>query len=806
MLCAHAVCSSCIRQNLDYRSHSNNHSHASAACCPECREACEVSSLRKNDSLRQAAAGFGQLQPALKQLLDAHRAAIEAAAVASAAAVSAATAAAQTSHPFETGLPPTRGRRATASHRQQHQPSQDAPSILSIDDSPRQQQQQQQGQPRLRRLTRSSGVTESEPSNTAPNLDDVALSSDRQAHGLQQTAAPRSTSEPDVQSSRRTAVDVPKPRVAALESTVVVKTRNLHDLHAAPIHSTSRARSLRSSQPLDPIGAGQEASLQAALPDRLQTPLHRPAHSLRSEDAAAGATDAGLASDNDAGGVDDDIISASVCSIQDPGDDDYDPTGDSAQGGRQRSDQEGECDQQPPSKRACTAADPTQQQQQPAPAAAASSLPPRVAACKGGTPPSLQSSAACKAGYVPCPLCKFTFSSSFIHSHVHSCMEKQERTREKEQQQQRTSHNAHAQQRPPQQQQQQQQQQSHHTNQIIGNLPHQHEGAHSAPARGPLPPANGTATTPATQQQRRAGAPASPSVPAIEVPAKLVMHILKDKDLKAKLVAIGLPVDGKRTDMVERYHAYRRYLQTALDAGSSLGQAQLRRAFVAEERRLAEGRRATPKVGASAHSSNFDDLIEQTRQRCRAAVKPEPADATPSGGEAGDTGAAPEQAAPDHSPAASAQRQSAEAGPSASHPRTESKAHGGTHQGHGVEGEQGTQGVRLTAPHSDGAPLHNTAGGDGHVPGVGHGAHPTSRGDHHHTVPSAAASASGATAAASAQDGVERCAAAAGVPLAGRGGCHADGSRLGSVTGAPPRRLQDGDVCMIEVHEVEDSE
>lgn len=71
---------------------------------------------------------------------------------------------------------------------------------------------------------------------------------------------------------------------------------------------------------------------------------------------------------------------------------------------------------------------------------------------------------------------------------------------------------------------------------------------------------------------------------------------------------------------------------------------------------------------------------------------------------------------------------------------------------------------------------------------------------------SATAVVSGTTAAARVQHGDEQRTVAANVPLAGNRGCHADGSGLDSVTGASLQGLQNGDVCMIEVHEVEDSE
>ncbi|KAL6779326.1 hypothetical protein ACKKBG_A11880 [Auxenochlorella protothecoides x Auxenochlorella symbiontica] len=100
----------------------------------------------------------------------------------------------------------------------------------------------------------------------------------------------------------------------------------------------------------------------------------------------------------------------------------------------------------------------------------------------------------------------------------------------------------------------------------------------AAPQEDPLGPQGGR------------DAPAAPSTAAtgpLPLPPKLVPGLVSDKALRAMLKRVGLPLDGRRADLVARYGRLRREVEVSNDRGERATYARLARRVVAAERQVA---------------------------------------------------------------------------------------------------------------------------------------------------------------------------------------------------------------------------
>eukprot|EP00798_Chlamydomonas_sp_ICE-L_P017205 gene17205-23526_t len=190
------------------------------------------------------------------------------------------------------------------------------------------------------------------------------------------------------------------------------------------------------------------------------------------------------------------------------------------------------------------------------------------------------------AGYCSCPVCGITVRETFVNAHIDACIA---RPSNKE-----ASRGGLDPARG-------------------GHLP----SAFNAPsgAAGPSTSRRPPLTQPAGASSIVTSRPAK-----IMVPPKFVFHLLKDKDVKAKLVAVRLPVDGKVKDWIDRYNSFRRFVESKIDEGTTLNMTELRINFLMQQQKQIAAKKIaaktskdmiSPAVGGQSHQ----ELIAATRKR-----------------------------------------------------------------------------------------------------------------------------------------------------------------------------------------------
>ncbi|GAX83014.1 hypothetical protein CEUSTIGMA_g10441.t1 [Chlamydomonas eustigma] len=202
-----------------------------------------------------------------------------------------------------------------------------------------------------------------------------------------------------------------------------------------------------------------------------------------------------------------------------------------------------------------------------------------------------------RAGYSTCPVCGVTLRSALVNSHLDICISKQERK-----------------------------QQGKGTTSITA--PHGHSSSAGHGIAAPLSfstlgrTAEGTAASttasriatvnhdvnvagvseegPSTSGRflnSSAVRAISPQPCKVAIPPKLVFNLISDKELKKKMNMLGLPTDGKKQDWVDRYQAYRRFLQVKIDEGLNyLSAGQLLGKFLAQQRQQDDAKRSAPRL------------------------------------------------------------------------------------------------------------------------------------------------------------------------------------------------------------------
>ncbi len=194
--------------------------------------------------------------------------------------------------------------------------------------------------------------------------------------------------------------------------------------------------------------------------------------------------------------------------------------------------------------------------------------------------------------YGECPVCGITVHLKFIETHVNDCLTKPQHTKQ-------------------QQQQQQQQQPEQPTLEDEFAAPRARQGSRAAG-----PPRTSVPAAPAALNGR--------VVKACTLPPKLCFNMMNIREVKDRLVALGLPVDAKpkltKEAMVQRYQAFRTFVQSLPDSGRVLTQEQAVAEFSSKlrrQQRAAAQQQLLPPTAAAAAAGNnsFDELIKQTRAR-----------------------------------------------------------------------------------------------------------------------------------------------------------------------------------------------
>lgn len=130
-----------------------------------------------------------------------------------------------------------------------------------------------------------------------------------------------------------------------------------------------------------------------------------------------------------------------------------------------------------------------------------------------------------RPGYVACPICGISTRAAFVNAHLDSCISRQGQQQENVQPSTR------------------------------GARPSTQKPATQTPAIKPKRGADASHQHAAGREVRAALKPGSGgaaaaavplAAPAIEVPPKLVFNLISDKDLRKRMQALGLPLDGKK--------------------------------------------------------------------------------------------------------------------------------------------------------------------------------------------------------------------------------------------------------------------
>eukprot|EP00803_Ostreobium_quekettii_P003020 evm.model.scf_1106.4 EVM.evm.TU.scf_1106.4 scf_1106:24257-26263(-) len=105
----------------------------------------------------------------------------------------------------------------------------------------------------------------------------------------------------------------------------------------------------------------------------------------------------------------------------------------------------------------------------------------------------------------------------------------------------------------------------------------------------------------------------------LKAPPKLCFDLLSLKELKARLVQNGLSAEGKKEELKERYQAFRRHIETAVDNGRDVTLKELLREFQVKEQRLMHARVRPARMDGLPRTT-FKDMVWATRERDRSAA------------------------------------------------------------------------------------------------------------------------------------------------------------------------------------------
>lgn len=123
-----------------------------------------------------------------------------------------------------------------------------------------------------------------------------------------------------------------------------------------------------------------------------------------------------------------------------------------------------------------------------------------------------------RVGFTCCPVCGISVRAALVNSHLDSCIARQELNEPRQQQQQQGG----------------------------GSREQQGRDATATDAALVLSDRPGRQVAPRPSHSAPTPLSEAPVAPAIQMPPKLAFNLISDKDLKKKMVALGLPVDGKK--------------------------------------------------------------------------------------------------------------------------------------------------------------------------------------------------------------------------------------------------------------------
>ncbi|GMH39515.1 hypothetical protein BSKO_07413 [Bryopsis sp. KO-2023] len=99
-----------------------------------------------------------------------------------------------------------------------------------------------------------------------------------------------------------------------------------------------------------------------------------------------------------------------------------------------------------------------------------------------------------------------------------------------------------------------------------------------------------------------------------KVPPKLFFKSMNAKQVEKALEGVGLTGSGKRSEMISKYQAFRRYVETAIDGDRNASVRALASEFNARTYREGLAKNTTLAVD-NVEASSFKDLIRATRGR-----------------------------------------------------------------------------------------------------------------------------------------------------------------------------------------------